>query len=151
VSEKALALQTADHQQEPCVLQLNFWRDNGGIIYYVTETLGTGRDPEEFFLHDAPQAAFRHWVGGIRFALLSWWSINRQRRPEVRQCIHCRTLARVKCAKCQGHCSLHLAQVQTLANRRNTVNGRLYKEEPAILAFEVTKRNTLLVPCKQLL
>ena len=44
------------------VLQLNFWRDNGGIAYYVKETLGPGHNPEEFFLHAAPQVAFRHWV-----------------------------------------------------------------------------------------
>ena len=39
-------------------------------------------------------------------------------------------------------CSLCLlvlvpAQVDILANRQNTVNGRLYKQEPAKLAFEV--------------
>jgi hypothetical protein len=45
------------------MVQLNFWRDNGGIDYYVKATLGAGHDPEEFFRHDAPQAAFRHWVG----------------------------------------------------------------------------------------
>lgn len=53
-------------------LQLNFWPDNGGIGWYVDQTLGPGHDPEEFFLHDAPQAAYRHWVRTHASACCRW-------------------------------------------------------------------------------
>ena len=53
------------------VPQLNFWRDNGGIVYYVKATLRPGLDPEEFFRHSAPQAAFRRWVGALLLTCMS--------------------------------------------------------------------------------
>ena len=93
---------------------------------YVDTTIKKGEPRALFYTANQTRAAYKDWVGHA---------------PAMSSAHHCATSVLQRCISCRRAlayiCPLSAPQVKTLANRKNTRNGRIYKQDPTIFAFEL--------------
>jgi hypothetical protein len=94
----------------------------------VDNTIGVGQPKALFYDQAGPRNAYKNYV-----------RVLVQKRPCHSRCTPIVMVSQGLCLAFVHHLCVprHAVQVAKLVNRKNTVNGRIYKNDPTIMSLEL--------------